>query len=72
MGVWFGECVGVCVSVCAVALAIAKAIAIVIAIAIAISIAIGSRPHLGTDTARHSPRNASAGGDRCLRWGADK
>ena len=32
---------------------------------------IGSRPHLGTDTARHSPGNASAGGDRCLRWGAD-
>ena len=32
---------------------------------------IGSRPHLGTDTARHSPRNGSAGGDRCPRWGAD-
>ena len=31
----------------------------------------GSRPHLGTDTARHSPRNGSAGRDRCLRWGAD-
>ena len=39
--------------------------------AVAVMKVIGSSPHLGTDTARHSPRNASAGGDRCLRWGAD-
>ena len=27
------------------------------------------RPQLGTDTARHSPRKESAGGDRCPSWG---